>query len=218
MREVAPGVWQLTTAVPNLINCYLAGDVLIDAGSRRMAGGMLRQLRGRTVREVALTHTHPDHQGGAHEICSTLGVPLACPAGEVGRMEGREVLPAASWYAKLVKATFAGPPHPVGRPLAEGDMAGGFAVYSTPGHSADHVVFFRESDGVAIVGDAVDGLNILTGLPGLNRPPDLVNEVPSLVNDAIRKVAELRPRVVCFGHGPVLTRPERFQAFAALLP
>lgn len=217
MKEVAEGVWQLGTRLPNAINCYLAGDVLIDAGSRRMAPRLLRQVRGREVRELALTHVHPDHQGGAHEICTALGIPLACPAEEAARMEGREPMPIGGWYTRLVNRLFTGPPHPVARTLREGDEVAGFTVYDTPGHSRGHVVYFRESDGVAIIGDVVDGLNIYTGVPGLNRPPDAVNEVPDRVDSAIQKVAELRPKIVCFGHGAVLRDPDKFLRFAAKL-
>lgn len=215
MRQVAEGVWQFTTRIPNLINCYVAGEVLIDAATRRLGPRLLSELRGREIREAALTHVHPDHQGAAHRVCTAFGIPLACPAGEVDRMEGREAMPARTWYSKLATAQFAGPPHPVSRRLREGDEVAGFTVYETPGHSRGHVVYFREGDGVAIVGDVIDGLNIYTGIPGLNRPPDAVNEHPEQVNDAIRKLAELRPRIVCFGHGPVLRDPDRLQRFAA---
>lgn len=217
MREVADGVWQFSTRLPSAISCYLAGDTLIDAATRRLAPRLLRELGGHEVKGVALTHVHPDHQGAAHQVCTTLGIPLACPAKEVARMEGREPIPAKNWYQRLVGALWTGPPHPVDRALGEGDDVAGFTVYETPGHSRGHVIYFRERDGVAIVGDAIDGLNIYTGIPGLNRPPDAVNEHPELVNDAIRKLAELRPRVVCFGHGPVLRDPERLQRFAARL-
>ena len=215
MKQVADGVWQLSTRVPNAINCYLAGDVLIDTGGRRMAPRILRQLQGHAVREVAITHAHPDHQGGAHAICTALGLPLACPAAEVGRMDGSEAMPSSSAYSKLVKRLFAGPPHPVDRALQEGDRVGDFTVYEARGHSPGHIVFFREADGLVIVGDVLANMNIQTGMPGLQAPPDAVNEIPELVPAAIQKVAELRPRVVCFGHGAVLRDPEKLQRLAA---
>lgn len=218
MREVAEGVWQFSTRLPNAISCYLAGHTLIDAGTRNLGPRLLRELEGHEVKSVALTHVHPDHQGAAHQVCGTLGIPLACPAPEVARMDGREPIPAKSWYMRLAGALWTGPPHPVDRALSEGDEVAGFTVYETPGHSLGHVIYHRERDGVAIVGDVIDGLNIYTGIPGLNRPPDAVNERPELVSDAIRRLAELRPRVVCFGHGPVLRDPERLQRFAAALP
>ncbi|SRR5713226_3013798 len=216
MREVAEGVWQITTRVLTLtINTYLASDVLFDTGGRQMARRMLDELRGRSITSMALTHVHPDHQGGAHFICEALGIPLACPAGEVDRMEGREPMAVSTWALRLADWVFTGPSHHVARSLREGDTVADFTVYDTPGHSRGHVVYFRERDGLAIVGDVMNGMNLLTGIPGLCRPPDLVNEEPRKVNDAIRKVAELRPRIVCFGHGPVLRDPDRLQRFAA---
>lgn len=218
MRQVADGVWQLTTRVLTVtIHAYLSGDVLFDTGARQMAPGILDQVRGRGVASVALTHVHPDHQGGAHMICETLGIPLACPAGEVARMEGREPMPTSSWALRLSDWLMTGPSHSVARPLRQGDTIGDFTVYDAPGHSRGHVVYIRQSDGLAIVGDVVNGMNLRTGLPGLSRPPDLVNEEPEKVNNAIRKLAELRPRIVCFGHGPVLRDPNRLQLFAARL-
>ncbi len=215
MREVADGVWQITTGL--FINSYLAGDVLFDTGGRGTAHRMLDKLRGRTLTSVALTHVHPDHQGGAHFICEGLGIPLACPAGEVDRMEGREPMPVSTLALRLADWLFTGPNHRVDRALREGDMVADFTVYDTPGHSRGHVVYYRARDGLAIVGDVINGMNLKTGLPGLSRPPDMVNEEPRQVNDAIRKLAELRPRTVCFGHGPVLRDPDRLQRFAARL-
>ena len=215
MREVASGVWQLTTSL--FINSYLASDVLFDTGGRRTARRMLNELRGRSITAVTLTHVHPDHQGGANFICSALGIPLDCPADEVDRMEGREPMPASSLAFRLADWLFTGPSHNVTRSLREGDTVADFTVYDVPGHSRGHVIYFRERDGLAIVGDVMNGMNLVTALPGLNRPPDWVNEEPRKVNDAIRKVAELRPRIVCFGHGPVLRDPDRLQRFAAAL-
>ena len=68
MREVTEGVHQLWGWLPHVINMYLVstpdGDVLIDAGTRWTTGRLLRQLRGRKLAMVALTHAHPDHQTG----------------------------------------------------------------------------------------------------------------------------------------------------------
>jgi hydroxyacylglutathione hydrolase len=74
VKQVADGVWQLRGFPPNAINVYLAEDVLIDAGTRRSARRILRQLDGRTVRAHALTHAHPDHQGSSDEVCGKLGI------------------------------------------------------------------------------------------------------------------------------------------------
>ena len=47
MHPVAEGVWQLTSLPPQLLNAYLAEDVLIDAATRWSRGRLLALLRGR---------------------------------------------------------------------------------------------------------------------------------------------------------------------------
>ena len=61
MEAVADGLWQLRGRPRHAINVYLAGDVLVDAGTRQAGKRILRQLRGRPVHAHALTHVHPDH-------------------------------------------------------------------------------------------------------------------------------------------------------------
>ncbi|HWB70062.1 MAG TPA: MBL fold metallo-hydrolase, partial [Solirubrobacterales bacterium] len=65
MKNLAPGVWRLDEFPRPLINVYLAEDVLIDAGRRWDIGRIRKQLRGREISLLALTHVHPDHQGAA---------------------------------------------------------------------------------------------------------------------------------------------------------
>ena len=68
----------------------------------------------------------------------------------------------AQFYARI----FTGPGHKVDRALKEGDEVGGFKVLDVPGHSAGHVAFWRESDGVLILGDVLTNMDQLTGIPG----------------------------------------------------
>src|SRR5262245_61371733 len=93
MRELADGVWQLAALVPNVINTFLVstpeGVGLIDAGTRWATGRILRELRGRRLAMVALTHVHPDHQGAVAEVCRRFKVPLACHEADADVMEGK---------------------------------------------------------------------------------------------------------------------------------
>ena len=60
MREVAAGVWLLDGYPRDAFNVYLAGDLLIDGGTRWDRYRLLRQMRGRTVRQMALPfHASP---------------------------------------------------------------------------------------------------------------------------------------------------------------
>jgi glyoxylase-like metal-dependent hydrolase (beta-lactamase superfamily II) len=171
MRRVAPGVWQLSGFPPNAINIYLAGDVLIDAGTRWARRRICRQLQGRPLSLVALTHCHPDHQGSAKVVCEKFGVPLACHHADVDVMEGRRPMLPRTRPIFWSERHWAGPSHPVQRVLRDGDELAGFRVVHAPGHTPGHVIYFRESDRVALAGDVLANIHFLTGLPGLREPP-----------------------------------------------
>ncbi len=76
MREIAPDVHLITGFPPYAVNCFVIGDVLIDAMGKHDSKRILKALRGRTIDAHALTHAHPDHQGSSHAVCEALGIPL----------------------------------------------------------------------------------------------------------------------------------------------
>jgi len=217
MKQVAEGVWHLDTiAMPNAVNAFLIGDVLIDAGGRRSGKRILKQLEGHDVGAHAITHAHPDHQGASHAICETLGVPYWVGANDADAAEDPSLIrkrqpdhPVARFYDTI----FTGPGHPVDRRLVEGDEVAGFKVIDAPGHSKGHVVFWREDDGVLVAGDVLNGMNIWTGIPGLHEPKPYLTPDPEQNRHSIRKIAALRPKTVVFGHGPTLTDPRKLANF-----
>jgi hydroxyacylglutathione hydrolase len=220
MRELADDVWMLSGFPPNGINVYLLGDVVVDAGTRFAKRRILRQVRGRQVNAHALTHAHADHQGASKAICEALGVPLWCGAGDVHAMETPGGLRAAQPshpLNTLIDAVWTGPPRKVDRALHEGDEIAGFTVLDTPGHSAGHVSFWRESDSTLICGDVLNGMNLLTSVPGLHEPPEVFTPDPATNRESIRRLAALEPALVCFGHGPPMRNPAQLTAFAATL-
>jgi glyoxylase-like metal-dependent hydrolase (beta-lactamase superfamily II) len=222
MKQIADGVFQLRGFPPDAINVYLAGDVLIDAATRQGQRRILRQLRGRTLSAHALTHAHPDHQGASHAVCLELGVPFYVGEQDVEAAEGgpeavsRRQRPGL--INRLQKRFWTGPGHPVDRALKEGDTVGEFTVLAVPGHAAGHVAYWRDRDRVLILGDVVNTMNLLTTKKGLREPPALFTPDPVRNRASIRRLAELRPAVVCAGHGPPLRDTEAFVAFAEALP
>jgi glyoxylase-like metal-dependent hydrolase (beta-lactamase superfamily II) len=214
MIEVATGVWLLTGFPRYLVNVYLAGDVLIDAATRWHGRWIARRLEGRSLGMVALTHCHPDHQGAAKYLCDRFRVPLACHAEDVPAMEGREPMRPMRRVIRLGQAVMAGPPHPVARVLNDGDEVAGFRVIHTPGHTAGHVIYFRESDRVAIAGDVLANIHFLSGRPGLKEPPKFFSVDRRENRRSMRILADLRPRLTCFGHGRPLVGYEEIEAFA----
>lgn len=219
VKRLAEDLYLLDGTPPYAINVYLAGDVLIDAGSRHAARRILRQLHDRPVATHVLTHAHGDHQGSSHQLCQTLGLPLWCgeadaPAVQDGRI--RERMPAHP-IAWAFATAFAGPAHPVARRLHEGDEVAGWRVLDTPGHSLGHISLWRESDRTLICGDVFTNIDTLTGLPGLHEPKGFFTPDPVRNRESMRRLAALEPALVCFGHGRPLRDPARLAAFAARL-
>jgi hydroxyacylglutathione hydrolase len=221
LKYLAPGVWRLKEIPAPTINVYLAEDVLIDAGRRWDRRRIFAELEGRELSMLALTHAHPDHQGVAKDVCEERGIPLACHADDVEAMEGRRSMQEAAPrhpVNRVIRAIWQGPPYEVGRVLQEGDEVAGFRVVHAPGHSRGEVIFFRESDRVAICGDVIRNMSYATGRPMLKEPPDIFTYDPAENRRSIRKLAALEPSLILPGHGPEITDLERFQRFAAALP
>ena len=218
MHEIAPDFYHLALMPRSSVNAYVAGGVLFDAGTPRDAKKILRALRGQSVTAHALTHAHPDHQGASHAVCEALGLPLWCGEGDAEAMTSGDLRPVMpdNWIARFMRSQ-AGPAHPVARRLREGDEVGGFTVIETPGHSPGHVVYWRERDRTLILGDVLNGMNLLTTIPGLREPPRVFTPDPAQNRASARKLLGLAPNLVVFGHGPPLRDPARFRDFVSSL-
>ena len=129
----------------------------------------------RTAGEVAcvlVTHDHEDHGAGATAFAHRAHAPLWA-----WRLEGADRLTDGQRFA------------------VPGAV---LKVVHTPGHSADHVVFFEPANGALFTGDAVLG----RGTSFIDPPDgDLIAYLASL-----HRMQELAPRTIFPGHGPVATR------------
>jgi len=212
VRRLADDVWQLDGFPRDAINVYVAGDVLIDAGTRLDRRRILRQIKGRTIAAHALTHAHPDHYGASHSVCEQLGVPLWCGAADVEAVEAGKLVGRGG---RMLPGPAA---HSVARALREGDEVAGFTVLDTPGHSPGHVSYWRESDRVLLCGDVMWGFNpfLLRGPP--REPPTMLSPDVRLARASARRIVTLEPSLVCFGHGPPLRDPAKLAAAVARLP
>jgi hydroxyacylglutathione hydrolase len=217
MEQVAENVYLLDGRPKYGINVYLMNGVLIDAGSRLAEKRILTQLEGHDVTAHALTHAHPDHQGSSHAVCEKLNIPLYCGRGDADAMESgdwEQVIPN-NWSTRPQHKFWTGPPHPVTKRLQEGDDVAGFTIVEVPGHAPGHVAFWRESDRLLILGDVLNGMNLLTTKPGLHEPLKLWTPDPEENRRSIKKLADLKPNIACFGHGPPMhNAAEKFESFA----
>jgi len=221
MKQLADGVWQLRGLPPDAINIYLVEDVLIDAGTRFAGRRILRQIGGHTVTAHALTHAHPDHLGASDEVCGKLGIPFWVGERDVPYAEDprriADVQPPHP-FNRLAVRYWAGPGRNVDRVLQEGDEVAGFRVLDVPGHSPGHVAYWRESDGVLILGDVLNNIDTVTGIPGLHDPKPYLTADPVENRRSARKLAPLEPKLVLFGHGRPLRDTRRFVDFVGALP
>jgi hydroxyacylglutathione hydrolase len=225
MREIAPDVFHIPVMPRNGVNTYLVGDVLVDTGLRTSAGKIKEAVGNRKLKAIALTHAHGDHGGSARKLSNELGLPVWVGAADREAAETGKVV-AKSPYNKPGLSLIAGamgnmPSVPIARDLREGDeLAAGFTVLDTPGHSPGHVSFWRESDRVLLCADVFFNMNLLTTVPGLRQPPGPLTVDPALNRRSERRLAELEPAIAGFGHGPVIEGDAAAQMsrLVALLP
>jgi glyoxylase-like metal-dependent hydrolase (beta-lactamase superfamily II) len=213
MIEVAPEVWLLQSFPPYTVNVYLVQDVLIDAGFRFARLPIIRQLGRRKLRAVALTHCHPDHQGAADALARRYRVPLYCPAGDAASQAGRAPWPLPRRWVRVLSEFLGGPRRRVDRILHEGDELAGLRVIHAPGHTPGHIMFFRESDRLVIAGDVLANMNMFSLKAKLREPPPFFSVDPQQNRRSARKLVDLQPRLVLFGHGPPLTDIDRLRSF-----
>jgi hydroxyacylglutathione hydrolase len=214
---VADGLWLLKSRPRHKFNAYVMGDVLVDARTRHAARSILRQLEGLRLSAHVLTHAHIDHMGASHEICERLDLPLLCGAADRAVAESgcRLGLAQKPSFVRIEHRLLAGPGHAVSGTLSEGDKIGGFTVLSTPGHSPGHLAVWRESDRVLVLGDVLFNVTAPFGRTGLMLAPARMTPDPEQNLRSARRLAELEPSVICFGHGPPLRDSEHFQNFVA---
>jgi hydroxyacylglutathione hydrolase len=213
LHELAPGLALARGGPGRSLNVYLLGDVVVDAGLRWSRRRLARQLAGRRLAAHVLSHAHFDHAGSSAWLCQAVGVPLWCGAGDAAAIASGRVDGHGSPLVNRLQRTLAPvAAHPVGRTLAEGDLVGGFEVLEVPGHSPGALAFWREGDRVLVGGDVVANLGLHPARPRLVLAPAALSSDDQQNRRSAARLAALRPRLACFGHGFAVTDPGRLAA------
>ncbi len=216
-EPIADGVWVIRGGVPRTMNVYLIADgdgvTVFDAGIDGMAPAILAAAASRGgVTRVVLGHADADHRGAA----PALGAPVFCHPAERGAAESPSSLRdyfdltklrpyARPFYERILPAWDGGAVEIAGA-VSEGDEVAGFGVIELPGHAPGLIGLYRESDGLALVSDTVYTLDPQTGRKGPPRiPHPAFDEDVDRARAAIRRLADISPRIVWPGHAEPVT-------------
>ncbi len=238
-REIVEGIYQVRLPLPfalDHINTYLLRDdlgwTIVDTGLNVSKAREAWQVTfaaldidPRDVRQIVLTHVHPDHYGLAgwlQEFCrSEKGAPpiylSEVEAGFARRVwQGEEFVPKMFPYLKQCGLTpnLIEPvadsvssvrqrtaPHP---PVLETIDAGAtismgnreFKMIHAPGHADGQLIFYEETDGILICGDHM--LNQIT--PHISKWPDVSPNPLKLYLTSLGELIELDVRLALPGH------------------
>lgn len=233
-REIAPGVAWLDCG---LVNVFFVGRpgtgpwALVDAGMPTSGPKILRaaeELFGdQPPAAIVLTHGHFDHRGSIGQLLEVWGAPVYAHRLELPYLTGRSDYPpqdptvGGGALATLGSRFFPKRGIDLGEQVQvlpmHGDVPGmqGWRWIHTPGHTPGHVSFYRDSDGVLIVGDAFvtqrqeSLVSALTHQPkGVYRPPAYFTPDWEAARRSVEALAALRPQVAATGHGIPMDGPE----------
>jgi len=166
--------------------------IIIDAGvfMDEQIDELLRYVEnigGSRISRLICTHRHIDHVAGAADLRARLGLAVGLHAEAARRAEGLEA-----------DFTFED-----GDSISFGDSA--LRVIHTPGHSAGHVCFLFEEEGITgekgilFTGDTILGLGYVIIVPPEG---DM-----AVYLDSLERLRRLPLRAICPGHGPLIRNP-----------
>lgn len=180
-------------------NCYLIYTseelFIIDPGSpyedeQQALAGCIDDLvaEGRSVREIVLTHLHPDHVGGVNALRAHLG----------NHVEVAAHCLTAQPLQKSIR---------VDRFIEDGEVFKlngspeiNLRAMHTPGHARGHLCFYEQRTGTLISGDNIVGLGSVLIDPPEGNMRDYLSSLTTL-----RSLPNLS--IIFGGHGPAIANP-----------
>ena len=208
--EVVPGVHKVEVVKGS--NVYLIEDeemALIDSGPAGSSQRVLNYIesigrRPEDLRYILITHSHPDHTGGALAISKSTGAQVLAHTKDTKRhKDGLTSLNYMGIFGSLkVPLPFLNR-ITVAQQLEDGftlPLLGGLRVVHTPGHTPGSACYLLVKRSVLFTGDTLlgDGIRFTRSIPypGSNM---------HLLHQSLERLVHLEFEVACVGHGTPVT-------------
>lgn len=224
--EVLPDIYSYTTQISNIGFVGQQGNdrfIIIDAGTPKYAHKIIAEAEKRfgpnaRPEAILLTHGHFDHVGSIIGLMEHWDVDVYAHKLELPFLTGKESYPAPDATVEggmIAKMSPMFPVDPIdisGRVSALPENGSvpflpDFRYVHTPGHSAGHVSFFRDSDRMLFAGDAFitvkqDSLSkVLTQSFDIQGPPRYLTPDWNASWQSVKKLRALNPAAAVTGHG-----------------
>lgn len=215
MQQITGNIYQISLGAVNTFLVEDNGLTLIDTGNKNSADKIFAAIKkgGKNpadIKQVILTHCHPDHTGSAAEIKRRLNIPVFAHIEDATLIErgigirkpmylSPGIINRIVYNIFIKKTPQTIEPVNIDEKLEDNDVitfAGGIHVIHTPGHCAGHIALLIKNEGVLIAGD------LCANAAGLGT--STVNEDPDLSIKSILKAAAFSFDKAVFGHGSLL--------------
>lgn len=215
MPEIIENVYRIDGG---FVNAYLIEEngelTLVDALVKRSGKQIIEQIKAlgfdpKNVKMILVTHSDGDHVGGVDAVREMSGAKVYAPQIEADAMakgEASRSLNAKRVFKNLIGLMETFSPKrgiEVDEIMKPGDrlpILGGLEVVATPGHTPGHVSFYAPEVGVLFAGDSLRTKKDEIKLGNIA----MITWDEEKLLESFQKQAELKPKIVCPGHGPVV--------------
>lgn len=212
-QEILPGLYQLTGGGTNLFVVVEEELTLIDTGLPGSHTGIINFLQrvGRKPEEIGsiiITHNHIDHIGSVPDLRRFTNARIFIHQAAMSSPDIDPPYPHG--IRRLLRVPFLQPvrkrfvlePENVDVQLEGNEVLsplGGLKVVHSPGHTPGSICLYAEKLKLIFIGDSMQRRRYRLQLPARRVSTDL-----DAALDSIRKIADLSPDIICFGHGKPL--------------